>query len=96
MWPKISLAYFKNDFNLFLLLVGGGCILYNLPLLVPAYIPKQSCKRASFWSLNPARARTRLKHDINFLSPILSWKPNLPRELKYAQLQSNKKHCVQV
>jgi len=36
-------------------------------LVAPAYIPTQSCKRASFWSLNPAQ--TRLEPDIYFWSP---------------------------
>ena len=30
---------------------------FQTPLLPPAYIPTQSCKRTSFVSLNPARAR---------------------------------------
>jgi len=35
---------------------------------------KQSCKRALFWSPNPARARHF------FWSPIKARKPNLPSE----------------
>ena len=64
---------------------------FNLSLLAPAYIPTQSCKRASVWSLNPDGARTRLEPHIYFWSPIEARKPNLPRELRYAQLRISKK-----
>ena len=37
-----------------------------------------------------SQARTRIETDIYFWSPIHAWKPNLPRGLRYAQLQSNK------
>jgi len=30
---------------------------FQSPLVAPAYIPTQNCKRASFWSLIPARSR---------------------------------------
>ena len=54
---KISVAFFTKLFQ-FIFTVGGWRMYpFNLPLLAPAYIPRQSCTRASFWSLNPARAR---------------------------------------
>ena len=40
---------------------------FNLSLLLPAYIPTQSCKWASFLSLN--LARTRLEPNIYFWNP---------------------------
>ena len=43
-----------------------------------------------------SQAQTGLELDIYFWSPIYAWKPNLPRELRYAQLLGNKKRCVQV
>ena len=39
--------HLANDFNLFLRMVGAGCIL-SIPLLAPACIPTRSCIRASF------------------------------------------------
>jgi len=69
---------------------------FQSPLVGPCLHTHTDYKRASFRSLNPARARTRLEPDICFLCPILAWKPNLPRELRYAQLRSNKKCCGQV
>jgi len=71
----------------------GGWTIYpfNLPLLAPAYIPTQSCERASFRSLTPARARHL------FLKPDLGLKAKFTEGvLRYAQLRSNKKCCVQV
>jgi len=54
--PKISVAYFTKSFQSIFTAGGWRMYPFNLPLLAPAYIPTQSCKRASFWSLNPARA----------------------------------------
>jgi len=57
IWPKISVAYFTKRFQS--IFTDGWWRMYpfNLLLLAPAYIPTQSCTRASFWSLNPAGAR---------------------------------------
>ena len=57
IWPKISVAYFTKWFQYMFSVGGWRMYPFNLPLLAPAYIPTQSCKRASFWSLNPAGAR---------------------------------------
>ena len=54
-WPKISVAYFTKWFQSNFTAGGFRVYPFNLPLLAPAYIPTQSCKRASFWSLNPVR-----------------------------------------
>jgi len=58
IWPKISVAYYTKWFQS-IFTVGGWRMYrpFNFRLLAPAYKPTQSCKRASFWSLNPARAR---------------------------------------
>jgi len=85
IWPKISAAYFTKWFQSIFTVGRWRMYPFNLPLLDPAYIPTQSCKGASFWSLNPARAQTRLEPDIYFCSLIYAWKPNLLRELRYAQ-----------
>ena len=69
---------------------------FNIPLLPLAYMLKQSCKRASFWRLNLARAQIRVELDIYFWNPSSARKPNLPRKLRYAQLRRNKKLCAQV
>ena len=95
IWPKISVAYFTKWCQLFCTL--GGWRMYrpfNFRLLAPAYKPTQSCKRASFWSLNPARARNRKPKPSSSPTFILEarFRPeSQPRELRYAQLQSNKK-----
>jgi len=57
IWPKISVAYFTKWFQSAFIVVGWRMHPFNLPLLVPAYIPTQSCEKASFWSLKPAGAR---------------------------------------
>ena len=57
IWPKISVAYFTKWFQYSFTVGGWRMYPFNLPLLARAYIPTQSCKKASFWSLNPARAR---------------------------------------
>ena len=58
IWPNISVAYFTKWFQP-IFTVGGWRMYrpFNFRLLAPAYKPTQSCKRASCWSLNPARAR---------------------------------------
>jgi len=58
IWPKISVAYFTKWFQL-ICTVGGWRMHrpFNFRLLASAYKPTQNCKRASFWSLNPARAQ---------------------------------------
>ena len=86
---KLAQPTSQNDFNLFLLLVGGGCILSIYPCWPLTTYPHRVVKGPRF------EARTRLEPDIYFWSPIYAWKPNLPRELRYAQLRSNEK-CVQV
>ena len=48
---------------------------FNFRLLAPAYKPTQSCKRASFGSLNPARARNHKPKPGSSLTFIL--KPDL-------------------
>ena len=88
IWPEISVAYFTKWFQYIFTVGGWRMYPFNLPLLPPAYIHTQSCKRASFWSLNPAR--TRLKSDIYFWSPSKAQNPYLPRELRYVQRWSNK------
>jgi len=61
-------------------LVGGWRMYpFTLPLLPFACMPTQSCKRASFWRMNRAQARTRLELDIYFWNPSSARKPNLPR-----------------
>jgi len=57
IWPKISVAYFTKWFQSIFSAGGWRMCPFNLFLLLPAYIPTQSCKRVSFWSLNPARAQ---------------------------------------
>ena len=57
IWPKISVAYFTKWFQSIFTVGGWKTYPFNLPLLAPAYITTQSCKWASFWSLNPARDR---------------------------------------
>jgi len=57
IWPKINVAYFAKWFQSIFTVRGWRMYLFNLPLLALAYIPAQSCKRALFWSLNPARTR---------------------------------------
>ena len=56
IWPKISVAYFTKWFQSVFTVGGSRMYPFNLPLLAPAYIPTQSCKRASFWSPNQARS----------------------------------------
>ena len=56
-WPKISVAYFTKWFLSIFSAGGWRMYSFNLSLLLAADIPTQSCKRASFWSLNPVRAR---------------------------------------
>ena len=58
IWPKISVAYFTKWFQL-ICAVGGWRMYrpFNFRLLAPAYNTTQSCKRASFGSLNLARAK---------------------------------------
>jgi len=65
----------------------------TVPPCSPGYAPR---KRALFSSRTPAGARNhkpffRLEPDIYLWSPILTPKPNLPRELRYEQLRSSKK-----
>ena len=58
IWPKISVAYFTNWFQPIFTVAGWRMYRpFNFRLLAPAYKPTQSCERASFWILNPARAR---------------------------------------
>jgi len=97
IWPKISVAYFKKWFQP-IFTVGGWRIYrpFNFRLLAPAYKPTQSCKRASFWRLNPARARNhkpKPSSSPTFIFEARFRPESQPRELRYAQLQSNKKRC---
>ena len=57
IWPKISVTYFTKWFQSIFTVGGWKTYPFNLPLLAPAYVPTQSCKRASFWSLNLAWGR---------------------------------------
>jgi len=57
IWPKISVAYFTKWFQSIFTVGWWRMCPFSLSLLPTAYIPTQSCKRASFWSLNPARTR---------------------------------------
>ena len=58
IWPKISVAYFAKWFQSIFTVGGWRMYPFTLPLLAPAYIPTQSCERASFWHLNPVQARS--------------------------------------
>ena len=58
--PKISVTYFTKWFQSIFTVDGWRTYHFNLLLLAPAYIPTKSCKRASFWSLKPARARNHM------------------------------------
>jgi len=65
IWPNISVAYFTKWFQSIFTVGGWRMYPFNLPLLAPAYISTQCCKRASFWSLNPTQARHLfLKSDV--------------------------------
>jgi len=85
-WPKISVAYFTKWFQSIFTVGGWRTYPFNLPLLGPAYISTQSCKRASFWSLdrpetevtspNPASARHL------FLKPDLGLKAKVSERVK--------------
>jgi len=55
---KIIVAYFTNWFQSICTVGGWRMYPFNLSLLALACTPTQSCKRASFWSLNPVRARS--------------------------------------
>jgi len=71
---------------------------FNLPLLAPANIPTDSCKKASFLSLNPARARNH-KPEHGSISTFIfeaRFRPKSQIELSYAQLRSNKKRYVRL
>jgi len=57
IWPKISVAFFANWFQSIFTVGGWRMYPFNLPLLALACIPAQSCKKALFWSLHPARTR---------------------------------------
>jgi len=55
---KIVVACFTNWFQSIFTVGGWRMYLFNLPMLAPAYIPTQSCKKASFRNLNPVRVRS--------------------------------------
>jgi len=57
IWPIISVAYFAKWFQSIFTVGEWRMYPFNLPLLAATYIPTQSCKRASFWSLNPTGVR---------------------------------------
>jgi len=91
--PPLTVAYFTKWFQSIFTVGGRRMYPFNLPLLAPAYISTQSCKSASFWNPNPTRARHLfLKPDSGLKAKFT----DLPKELRYAQLRSNKKRCVQV
>ena len=100
IWTKISVAYFTKWFQP--IFTVGAWRMYrpcNFRLLAPAYKPTQSCKRASFWSLNPARARNHKPKpgsSPTFIFEARFRPESQPRELRCAQMQSNKKRWVQV
>ena len=84
IWPKISVAYLAKWFQYIFSVGGWRMNPWNLPLLVLAYIPKQSCKNAFFeaWTwpepeiTSPNTARDRHL----FLKPDLDLKAKLARE----------------
>ena len=86
LWPKISVAYFTKWFQSNFTVAGWRMYPFNLPLLAPAYILTQSCKRASFWNLNPAGARHhKPKHGSSptfFLKPDLGLKATFTEGVK--------------
>jgi len=69
---KLAQPTSQNDFTKSIFIVGGWRMYpFNLPLFAPAYLPTQSCKRALFWSRNPAPARNcKPEPDIYFWNPI--------------------------
>jgi len=54
---KVSVAYSTTWFPSIFTVGRWRMYPFNLLLLAPAYIPTESCKRASFWNLNPAGTR---------------------------------------
>jgi len=100
IWPKISVAYFTKWFQSIFTVGGWRMYPFNISLSAPAYILTQSCKRDSFWTLNPARAPNHKSEPGSsptfILKPDLGPKPNLQRDLRYAQLRSDKKRCAGV
>ena len=84
IWPKISVAYLAKWFQYIFSVGGWRMNPWNLPLLVLAYIPTQSCKNAFFeaWTwpepeiTSPNKARDRHL----FLKPDLDLKAKLARE----------------
>ena len=48
IWPKISVAYFTKLFQFIFSAGGWRMYPFNPSLLLAAYKPSQSCKRASF------------------------------------------------
>jgi len=88
---KISIdILLPADFDPYLLLVGGGCVLSISPCWpLPTY-PHRVVKAPHFeaWTRpSPkSQARTRIEPDIYFWSPIQVWKPNLARELNKRKL----------
>ena len=89
IWPKISVAYLTKWFQSNFSADWWRMYPFNLSLLLPAYIPTQSCKKGLILKPEPgpspkSQAQTWLMSDIYFWSPIYARKPNLSRELRYA------------
>jgi len=82
IWSQISVADFTKWFQSIFTVGGWRIYPFNLPLLPPAYIPTQSLKRPHF------EAWTR--PELETTSPRFIFFENLPRELRYSQLCSNK------
>ena len=86
IWPKISVATSQNDFNLILLLVGGGCIL-SISTCCPRIHTHTELKKGLILKPEPdpipkLQARTRLVPDILFLKPDLGLKAKLTERVK--------------
>ena len=89
VWHKISVANFTKLFQSIFTVGGWRTYPFNLPLLALACKPTQSCKKASFWSLNPARVRHLL------LKPDLGLKDKFTEAVKIcATAQKQKTLCA--
>ena len=91
IWPKSSVAYFTTWFQSIFTIGGWRTYPFNLLLLAPAYIPTQSCKRALFWSPNPARVQHL------FLKPDLGVKAKFTKGVEIcATAEKQKTLCTDV
>jgi len=92
IWLKSGIAYFTKCFQSIFTVGGWRMYPFNLPLLAPAYIPTQSCKRASFWRLNPAPARNHKPEPGS--SPTFIFKARFSPESKIYRGSSDMRNCV--